>query len=216
MLRGISQSSLLARFSRIFAMYRARAHRSQKVTKDCTRSGSAIFDTFGIFGRDQRAIARTPNRQFHCPRAPKPSLVAPALIGHQARVICFLEKPAVLPALNAPFVALLSRTTDHLASRQAPSKGRAPCARRLTMAVDLHGDSEGRTPGYHARSVRVLGLVHMSPKDRYKLLLRLGLGDGAFPKSAKMRQKAPFDDAIRGLGGADTRKISIVDSRSAK
>ena len=86
-------------------MYRARAHRSRKVSKDCTRSGPAIFDTFGIFERDQRVIARTPSRQFHCPNAPKPSLVATALIRHQARVIWFLEKPAVLPALNTPFVA---------------------------------------------------------------------------------------------------------------
>jgi hypothetical protein len=105
MLRGISQFSLLARFSLIFAMERSRAHRSRKVGKDCTRGAPAIFDTFATFDRDQRVIARTPSLQFHCPHAPKPSLVATALIGHQARVIWFLGPPAVSPALKTPFVA---------------------------------------------------------------------------------------------------------------
>jgi hypothetical protein len=35
-------------------------------------------------------------------------------------------------------------------------------------------------------------VVHIISADCYKLFLRLGIGDGAFPKSAKMRQKAPF------------------------
>ena len=71
MLRGISQFSLLARFYRIFAKHRARAHRSREVSKDCTRSGPAIFATFAIFERDQRVIARTPSRQFHFPNGAK-------------------------------------------------------------------------------------------------------------------------------------------------
>ncbi len=49
---------MLARFYRIFAKYRARAHRWRKVSKDCTRSCQAIFDTFGIFGRDQQRPAQ--------------------------------------------------------------------------------------------------------------------------------------------------------------
>jgi hypothetical protein len=105
MLRGISRFSLLAQFSQNFAMYRARAHRSQKVSIDCTRGGPAIFDTFAIFERDQRVIARSSIPQIHRPHAPKRSLVATALIRHQASVIWFLEKPAMLPTLKAPFVA---------------------------------------------------------------------------------------------------------------
>jgi hypothetical protein len=97
MLRGISRFSLLARFFRIFAMHRASAHRSRKVSKDCTRTGSAIFDTFGIFERDQRVIARTANRQFHYLNATAPSLVATAFFRNQTRVILFQKKPAVLP-----------------------------------------------------------------------------------------------------------------------
>jgi hypothetical protein len=38
-------------------------------------------------------------------------------------------------------------------------------------------------------------MVHIFSRDRHKLCLRLGIGDGAFPKSAKMRQKAPFSMA---------------------
>ena len=63
------QFSLLARFSRILAMHRARVHRSQKICKDGTRSGPVIFDTLGIFERDPRAFARTPSRLFHCPNS---------------------------------------------------------------------------------------------------------------------------------------------------
>jgi hypothetical protein len=97
--------SLLARFSRIFATERARAHRSRKVSKDCTRSGAAIFDTFDIFERVERVNARTPSRQFHRPNAPKACLIATAVIRHQARVIWFLEEPALLPALKTPLAA---------------------------------------------------------------------------------------------------------------
>ena len=35
-------------------------------------------------------------------------------------------------------------------------------------------------------------MVEVRLAGRYKLFLRLGIGDGTFPKSAKMRQKAPF------------------------
>jgi hypothetical protein len=35
-------------------------------------------------------------------------------------------------------------------------------------------------------------MVHMISGDSHKLFLSLGIGDGAFPKSAKKRQKAPF------------------------
>ena len=87
-------------------MYRARAHRSRKVSKDCTRSDTAIFDTFGIFECDQRVIAREPGCQFQCRNAPKPPLVvATAATRHQARVIWFLEEPAVSPALKTPLAA---------------------------------------------------------------------------------------------------------------
>jgi hypothetical protein len=68
--KGRSRFSLLARFSRIFAMYQARAHRSRKVSKDCTRGGAAIYDTFGIFERDQCVIAQMPSRQFRCLSGP--------------------------------------------------------------------------------------------------------------------------------------------------
>jgi hypothetical protein len=34
--------------------------------------------------------------------------------------------------------------------------------------------------------------VHIISGASYKLFLRLGIGDGAFARSAKMRQKAPF------------------------
>ena len=85
-------------------MDRARAHRSQKTSIDCTRSGPAIFDTYGIFERDQRMIARTPRRQFKYPNATKPALVATAAKRHPARVSWLLEEPAVLPPSETPFV----------------------------------------------------------------------------------------------------------------
>jgi hypothetical protein len=61
-----------------------------------------------------------------------------------------------------------------------------------TMAVKYTANRNvaglGTAPALSAFSA----MVHIISADRYKLLLRLGLGDGALPKSAKMRQKAPF------------------------
>ena len=45
-------------------------------------------------------------------------------------------------------------------------------------------------------------MVHMISGASHKLFLRLGIGDGAFPKSAKMRQKAPFDGAFHRVESA--------------
>jgi hypothetical protein len=45
-------------------------------------------------------------------------------------------------------------------------------------------------------------MVHMISGASHKLFLRLGIGDGAFPESAKMRQKAPFDRAIHRVENA--------------
>jgi hypothetical protein len=45
-------------------------------------------------------------------------------------------------------------------------------------------------------------MVHMISGASHKLVLRLGLGDGAFPKRANMRQKAPFDGAIHRVEDA--------------
>jgi hypothetical protein len=121
--------SLLARFSRIFAMYRSRLLRSQKATKDRTRSGPAIFDTFAIFECDRRVTARTPS--------PNPIAI---------RKVAGLGFASSLSAFSA--------------------------------------------------------MVQMISAKRYKLLLRLEIGDGALPKSAKKRQKAPFGGAIHGGRGS--------------
>ncbi len=40
--------------------------------------------------------------------------------------------------------------------------------------------------------VRVFGDAMMRSAERYKLFLRLGTGDGALPKSVRMRRKATF------------------------
>jgi hypothetical protein len=50
-------------------------------------------------------------------------------------------------------------------------------------------------------------MVHMISGASHKLFLRLGIGDGAFPKSAKMRQKAPFDGAIHRVENATNETI---------
>ena len=68
-------------------MYRVRSHRSWKMTKDGTRGGPAIYDTYGIFEHDQCVIAGTPGRHFPCPNAPIAPQVAPALIMFRARAI---------------------------------------------------------------------------------------------------------------------------------
>jgi hypothetical protein len=107
----------------MFAMYRSRAHRSHNVSKDGTLSGAAIFDTFGIFERDQRLIARTPYTAIW------------SVAGFDA----------------APNLSAFS------------------------------------------------AMVHIISGASHKLFLRLVIGDGAFPKSAKMRQKAPLrSGAIHG------------------
>jgi hypothetical protein len=76
--------------------------------------------------------------------------------------------------------------------------GERPVQCGLTMAVDYTAIRKvtglGTTPALSDLSA----MVHMSSIDRYKLFLRLGIGDGTFPKSAKMRQKAPFGGAIPG------------------
>jgi hypothetical protein len=41
-------------------------------------------------------------------------------------------------------------------------------------------------------------IAQMSSVERYKLFLRLRIGDGGLPKCAKMRQKAPFGGTIHG------------------
>jgi hypothetical protein len=45
-------------------------------------------------------------------------------------------------------------------------------------------------------------MVHMSSSASHKFFLRVGIGDGAFQKSAKMRQKAPFGGTIYGVENA--------------
>ncbi len=142
MLRGISQFSLLARFYRIFAMYRARAHRSRKVSKDCTRSGHAIFDTFGIFERDQKR----------------------------------------------------------------PAQG------GMTMAVDSMAIRKAAGIGTATALSTFSAIVHNNSADRCKLFLRLGIGDGTFPESAKKRQKAPFGGAT--CGGRHSAAIQRIESSS--
>ena len=52
-----------------------------------------------------------------------------------------------------------------------------------------------------------LTMVHISSAERYKLFLRFGIGDGAFAKSAKMRQKAPFAGAIHRVENATNEPI---------
>ena len=52
----------------------------------------------------------------------------------------------------------------------------------------------GTAPNLSASSA----MVHMTSGASHKLCLQLGIGDGAFRKSAKMRQKAPFGGAIFG------------------
>ena len=62
----------------------------------------------------------------------------------------------------------------------------------MTMAVDSMAIRKvaglGSAPDLSAFSA----MVHIISADRYKLFLRLGIGDGALPKCAEMRQKAPF------------------------
>jgi hypothetical protein len=70
--------------------------------------------------------------------------------------------------------------------------GEQPAHGGLTMAVDFKASRKIASPGTAPALSEFSAMVHIFSSDRYKLSLRLGIGDGAFPKSAKMRQKAPF------------------------
>ncbi len=89
-------------------------------SKDCTRSGHAIFDTFGIFERDQQR----------------------------------------------------------------------PAQRGMTMAVDSMAIRKVTGVGTATALSTFSAIVHNNSADRCKLFLRLGIGDGAFPESAKKRHLA--------------------------
>ena len=170
--------SLLARFLRLFAMYCAHAHRSRKVSKDCRRRGPAIFDTFGIFERDQRAIARTPIPQFHRPLAPKPSLIATAFIRHEASVIwlklicgglcgcgpCTQNRgaPSQSPSL---WLYLLSRSSEYGDNRDKRNKrykttSKKHLARKWRPTFSL---ALGRQKVDRHKSVQIIGLCLESP-----------------------------------------------------
>jgi hypothetical protein len=78
----------------------------------------------------------------------------------------------------------------HVHGGERPSQGGCTAVVDSTAIRRVAG--LGSAPNLSAFSA----MVHLRPEDRYKLFLRLGIGDGAFPKSAKMRQKAPFGGAI--------------------
>jgi len=57
-------------------------------------------------------------------------------------------------------------------------------------------------------------MVQISSGTSHKLILRLRIGDGAFPRSVKMRQNAPFDGAIHRAVNATTEPVGDgVESR---
>jgi hypothetical protein len=68
--------------------------------------------------------------------------------------------------------------------------GEQPAHDGLTTAVDFNANRKiaglGTAPTLSAFSA----MVHINTADRYKLFLRLGIGDGAFPRSAKKRHLA--------------------------
>jgi hypothetical protein len=75
------------------------------------------------------------------------------------------------------------------------SRGRAPRRRSHDLVVNTMAIRQFTALGFEPA---FSAAVHKISADRYKLFVRLGIGDGAFPKSAKMRQKAPFGGEIHG------------------
>ena len=138
-------------------VYRARAHRSRNLTKGGTRSAPAIYDTFDIFERDQRVIARTPGRQFCCPNA---KAVSGRDRSDPAPGACDLVHGiagGVSPALKTPVAARLTSTTAAPSDSAASSTGRPPRARRPFDGRRFHLDLDGLGPCVRARFVRVFG-----------------------------------------------------------
>ncbi len=60
------------------------------------------------------------------------------------------------------------------------------------MAVDSMAIRKAKGIGTAPALSTFSAIVHNNSADRCKLFLRLGIGDGAFPKSAKKRQITPF------------------------
>jgi hypothetical protein len=117
------QFSPLARFSRIFAMYRYRTQRSRKVSRDCTRGDRAIFDTLGIFERDPRAIAGTPCRLFHCPNGANAFSGRDRLDPASSEYDQLLGKAGGVAGLEDSVCGV---SHAHAGCTQVPSEGRAP------------------------------------------------------------------------------------------
>jgi hypothetical protein len=84
----------------------------------------------------------------------------------------------------------------------------------MTMAVDYTAIRKVAGVGPAPTLSAFSAMVHMISGASHKSFLKLGIGDGAFPKSAKMRQKSPFDGAIHRAVNATNEPIGDgVESR---
>jgi hypothetical protein len=92
-------------------------------------------------------------------------------------------------------------------NRGVPSEGSVEL---MTMAVDSMASRKVAGHGSAHTLAALSAMVHLRSEARYKLLLRLGLCDGAFPKSANERGK--LDAWARPLGSdasfCETKPIS--------
>jgi hypothetical protein len=108
-----------------------------------------------------------------------------------------MARAAALPSLIplTPLTANSHRGCNRPVGER-PHRGERPARGGSAMAVNFTAIGKvaglGSAPDLSAFSA----LVHVISGAIHKSFLRLRIGDGAFPKSARMRQNAPFDGAI--------------------
>ena len=77
-------------------------------------------------------------------------------------------------------------------SSSGPKGAKRATQDRTTIAVDSIANRRVAGLRFASDLSGFFAMVEVRLAGRYKLFLRLGIGDGTFPRSAKMRQKAPF------------------------